>query len=259
MEPSVCRIAHHGRIVAHTRLVRGWSGGLSCCVSRGCWGAYRTGCHVHVARSTVSKQCLVGIEYRFEGMLTESPRVRIPKIKLVRYEQTSPGNLVHVDVKKLGPCPQEWGGHRPLGQRIGGKNKSGGGDAYLHSVIDDHSRLVDSRGSSLTRRRKPQNQILETHQDVLHHPGWYHAHIDPPPPTTNQQHISSTFTTLSPRNEPTHATTTQTPTEPTPTKPGTTPTITTDPTPASEKTLPNAYKISVGTTATEGGILDYEQ
>src|SRR6218665_4054288 len=237
MEPSVCRIAHHGRIVAHTRLVRGWSGGLSCCVSRGCWGAYRTGCHVHVARSTVSKQCLVGIEYRFEGMLTESPRVRIPKIKLVRYEQTSPGNLVHVDVKKLGPCPQEWGGHRPLGQRIGGKNKSGVGDAYLHSVIDDHSRLVYSRGSSLTRRRKPQNQILETHQDVLHQPRhhpdrdhdryqcllpiptlpqrprWYHPHIHPPPPSPNQQHISSTFTTPSPRNEPTHATTTQTPTE----------------------------------------------
>src|SRR6218665_3679394 len=63
----------------------------------------------------------------------------------------------------------------------------------------------------------------------------------PPPPPPNK------------KKKKKHATTTQTPTEPTPTKPGTTPTITTDPTPASEKTLPNAYKISVGTTATEGG------
>jgi len=29
---------------------------------------------------------------------------------------------------------QAWGGHRTLGQRIGGRNKSGVGDAYLHSV-----------------------------------------------------------------------------------------------------------------------------
>src|SRR6218665_2624341 len=84
--------------------------------------------------------------------------------------------------------------------------------------------------------------------------GITHIFTHPHRPQTN-----NTYQALSPRNEPTHATTTQTPTEPTPTKPGTTPTITTDPTPASEKTLPNAYKISVGTTATEGGILDYEQ
>src|SRR6218665_594208 len=37
-------------------------------------------------------------------------------------------------------------------------------------------------------------------------------------PTTNQQHTSSTSTTPPPRNGPTHATTTQTPTKPTPTQ-----------------------------------------
>jgi transposase InsO family protein len=46
-------------------------------------------------------------------------------------------------VKKLGRIP-DGGGWRTLGQSKGKKNKTGVGYSYLHSAIDDHSRLVYS-------------------------------------------------------------------------------------------------------------------
>jgi transposase InsO family protein len=57
-----------------------------------------------------------------------------------RYERTRPGELVHVDVKKLGRMPNG-GGHRVLGRRAGRKIR-GRGYTYLHSALDDYSRLV---------------------------------------------------------------------------------------------------------------------
>lgn len=67
-----------------------------------------------------------------------------------RYEHPYPGSLVHVDVKKLGVIP-DGGGWRFLGREAGGKNTAatrskGGrtGYAYVHSVIDDYSRVVYS-------------------------------------------------------------------------------------------------------------------
>ena len=48
-----------------------------------------------------------------------------------------------MDVKKLGRIP-DGGGHRTLGRQAGKKNRSGVGHSFLHSAIDDHSRLVYS-------------------------------------------------------------------------------------------------------------------
>ena len=60
-----------------------------------------------------------------------------------RYEHDKPGDLVHVDVQKLGRIP-DGGGHRVLDQAAGRKNsgRRGRGFAYLHHAVDDHSRLA---------------------------------------------------------------------------------------------------------------------
>ncbi|CQR65915.1 IS481 family transposase [Streptomyces leeuwenhoekii] len=58
-----------------------------------------------------------------------------------RYERARPGELVHIDVKKLGRIP-DGGGHKVLGRAAGRKNRTGTGLAYLHTALDDHSRLA---------------------------------------------------------------------------------------------------------------------
>ena len=66
-----------------------------------------------------------------------------------RYERDRPGELIHVDVKKLGNIP-DGGGHRAAGRAQGNRNRhrtSPGsapalGYGYLHTALDDHSRLA---------------------------------------------------------------------------------------------------------------------
>ena len=58
-----------------------------------------------------------------------------------RYERARPGELVHIDVKKLGRIP-DGGGHKALGRAAGRKNRTARGYAYLHTALDDHSRLA---------------------------------------------------------------------------------------------------------------------
>jgi transposase InsO family protein len=63
-----------------------------------------------------------------------------------RYERSRPGELVHVDVKKLGRIPAG-GGHKVHGRAATrpGKERAGRvGYAYVHSAVDDHSRLAYS-------------------------------------------------------------------------------------------------------------------
>jgi hypothetical protein len=58
-----------------------------------------------------------------------------------RYEHPAPGDLVHVDVKKLGRIP-DGGGWRAHGRgpRPGATRKVG--FDYIHAMVDDHSRLA---------------------------------------------------------------------------------------------------------------------
>lgn len=60
-----------------------------------------------------------------------------------RYERERPGELVHIDVKKLGRIPNG-GGHKTLGRQAGRATRSAMGFDYVHSAIDDHSRLAYS-------------------------------------------------------------------------------------------------------------------
>ena len=74
-----------------------------------------------------------------------------------RYEHERPGDLIHVDVKKLGRVP-DGGGWRYTGREQGFRNRARTvartgaprskyrqpliGTCYLHTVIDDHSRVA---------------------------------------------------------------------------------------------------------------------
>ncbi len=71
-----------------------------------------------------------------------------------RYEHHAPGDLLHVDVKKLGNVP-DGGGWRYLGRVQGRRNRNTTagaarnkyhhpviGTAFVHTVIDDHSRVA---------------------------------------------------------------------------------------------------------------------
>jgi transposase InsO family protein len=60
-----------------------------------------------------------------------------------RYERDRPGELLHVDVKKLGRIP-DGGGWRIWGRDVarGGRVKRGSGYDYFHVAVDDHSRVA---------------------------------------------------------------------------------------------------------------------
>ncbi|PWI20086.1 IS481 family transposase [Streptomyces sp. Act143] len=60
-----------------------------------------------------------------------------------RYERDRPGERIHVDVKKLGRIP-DGGGHRTLGRQASRARRSNMGFDYVHSAVDDHSRLAYS-------------------------------------------------------------------------------------------------------------------
>jgi transposase InsO family protein len=61
-----------------------------------------------------------------------------------RYERDAPGDLLHIDVKKLGRIPPG-GGWRIHGKGLDGYHgRSQVGYAYVHSAVDDHTRLAYS-------------------------------------------------------------------------------------------------------------------
>lgn len=73
-----------------------------------------------------------------------SPHWRRPTGQTMRrYEHDHPGDLVHVDTKKLGKVPPG-GGWRIDGRAARPHNRRGPGYCYVHSAVDDHSRLAYS-------------------------------------------------------------------------------------------------------------------
>lgn len=104
---------------------------------------------------------------------------RATAVPVRRYERDRPGELVHVDVKKLGNIP-DGGGWRIAGRAQGKRNalatttvrKSNHpvlGYGYLHTALDDHSRLAYTE--ILADERK------ETTAAFLHRAhAWYATH-----------------------------------------------------------------------------------
>ncbi|WP_458112251.1 IS481 family transposase [Arthrobacter sp. R1-13] len=105
------------------------------------WGPARIGYLLGIHPSTVHR---VLSRYRL-AKLTWLDRGTGRVIR--RYEHAHPGDLVHVDIKKLGRIP-DGGGHRALGRATGIQNRTRTpsnrrpGYHYLHNAVDDHSRLA---------------------------------------------------------------------------------------------------------------------
>jgi transposase InsO family protein len=68
--------------------------------------------------------------------LARCPRPAAPPVR--RYERAAPGELVHLDIKKLGRFRRV--GHRIHGDH--GRRSRGSGVEYLHIAIDDRTRLA---------------------------------------------------------------------------------------------------------------------
>jgi transposase InsO family protein len=74
-----------------------------------------------------------------------------PAEPLRRYEREHPGELIHIDIKKLGKFNQV--GHRITGDRRGQSNSRGVGWEYVHVCIDDHSRIAFAKIMANEKKR----------------------------------------------------------------------------------------------------------
>jgi transposase len=93
--------------------------------------AYGIAAHLKLAHSTVCRYLQRhGISRKRDILPPEKPR---------RYERKTPGEIIHIDIKKLAKI--DGVGHRIHGDRTQGKGK---GWEYLHVAIDNHSRLACS-------------------------------------------------------------------------------------------------------------------
>ena len=106
------------------------------------WGAAHIGFEVGLAASTV-QGILNGAGL---GRLDRGDRATATsRPKPQRYERERAGELIHVDVKKLAGIP-DGGGWRSRGHGFPGEKTkaNGAGYRFIHSAIDDRSRLVYS-------------------------------------------------------------------------------------------------------------------
>jgi transposase InsO family protein len=120
------------------------------------WGPHRISYHLGIPRSTVGR---VLARYRMPLLahIDQATGLPVRKEKAVRYEATAPGDLVHVDIKKLGRIP-DGGGWRAFGRGseqdrhnnvVADRAKRAGGApsrgyVFLHHALDDYSRLAYS-------------------------------------------------------------------------------------------------------------------
>jgi transposase InsO family protein len=82
--------------------------------------------------------------------------IRASKVTAVRYERQRPGELVHMDVKKIGRIPDGggWKARGRLGSQTQARKNVKIGYDYIHSVVDDYSRLayseilIDEKGAT---------------------------------------------------------------------------------------------------------------
>ena len=66
-----------------------------------------------------------------------------PAEPIRRYERKHPGEILHIDIKKLGRFSRT--GHRITGDRKGQSSTRGVGWEYVHVCVDDHSRIAFTR------------------------------------------------------------------------------------------------------------------
>ena len=96
------------------------------------WTGYRIAQHTGLNRATVSR-ILRRLKLNRIRDLEPAPLIR-------RYEHDAPGDLLHLDIKKLGRIGRP--SHRVTGDRR--DHAKGVGWEYVHVAIDDHSRIAFS-------------------------------------------------------------------------------------------------------------------
>jgi len=112
------------------------------------FGPHRLAPEVNCPRSTI-----YGVLRRHH--LSRLDALDRPSAVPVRYVRDHPGELVHLDVKKLARIP-DGGGHRMLGRSTETRRRGNGYD-YVHVAIDDASRVAfvgvfpDERGDTTAR------------------------------------------------------------------------------------------------------------
>lgn len=103
------------------------------------WGAD------HIAHELGLSSSTVGTILRAEGCsrLDRGDRAT-DRASVRRYQRERPGELIHVDVKKIGAIPAG-GGWRLHGRgRDGAHGHGGAGYRYIHTALDDRSRIIYS-------------------------------------------------------------------------------------------------------------------
>jgi transposase InsO family protein len=100
---------------------------------------------VGVSASTASRiVARAGLPKLFQLDPLTGIQIRASRRTRLRYERAAPGDLVHIDVKKLGRIP-DGGGWRAEGPAVDdhhGRRARGTGFDYIHAAVDDHSRLA---------------------------------------------------------------------------------------------------------------------
>lgn len=100
------------------------------------YGAPRIAHEVGLSPSTVQAILVsAGVGRLSQGDLAQPPSPKPTR----RYQRDRPGELVHIDIKKLAGIP-EGGGWRLHGRHT--SRKSGVGYRYLHSAVDDRTRIA---------------------------------------------------------------------------------------------------------------------
>ena len=110
------------------------------------WGPHQISHALHIPRSTIYAMLLRAGCSRLADFdrITKQP---------IRYVRERPGELLHIDIKKMGRIPPG-GGHRIHGRRAGASSPHRMGYDYLHVAVDDASRLAyvrafpDERGDT---------------------------------------------------------------------------------------------------------------
>ena len=100
------------------------------------WGADHIGYEVGLAASTVQNIL------NDAGLGRLDTGDRATKEPVLRYERDRPGELIHVDIKKIAAIPDGGGWHTH--GRAHTPARQGVGYRYIHSAIDDRTRIVYS-------------------------------------------------------------------------------------------------------------------
>lgn len=99
------------------------------------WTGRRIALDVGVSPATVSRVLKTSGSVAAEGHRTSQP--------IRRYERENPGEMIHIDIKKLGRFERV--GHRITGDRAGQSNSRGVGWEFVRVAIDDASRIAFSQ------------------------------------------------------------------------------------------------------------------